>query len=231
METNKLSIKNWAEEDRPREKMRTKGISSLSNAELIAILIGSGNREESAVDVAKRVMQIAHNNLNELGKKNLQDFIKTKGIGEAKAITIMAALELGRRRSMSDILERKFIQCSKDAYNVLHPMLSDLPHEEFWVIYLNRKNKIISQEKISHGGIAGTVFDSKIIAKQAISLLASTIILSHNHPSGDPKPSNEDINITRKMLQIGKIIEITVVDHVIIGNNSYYSFADEGMLN
>jgi DNA repair protein RadC len=194
MTYQKLSIRNWAVEDRPREKLLSKGISSLSNAELIAILIGSGNRNESAVDVSKRILHDVNNNLNELGKLTIDRLKKDyNGIGEAKAITIISAIELGRRRNMSSIVEKPKITCSNDVFQLMHPVLSDLPHEEFWIILLNRGNYIISSQKISQGGLAGTVIDVRLIMKAAIDQLASSIILCHNHPSGN------------KFLQVSKI--------------------------
>ncbi len=227
---NKLSIKSWAEEDRPREKLLQKGRQSLTNAELVAILIGSGSREESAVDLSKRILQSTKNNLNELGKTSLVELMKFKGIGEAKAITICAALELGRRRQNADILEKPQIKSSHDAHQVMAAILADLPHEEFWVAYLNRANKVIHREQISLGGVAGTVVDAKIIFKKALEQLASGIILFHNHPSGNLKPSQADINITKKLKKAGLTLDINVLDHLIISERGYYSFADEGVL-
>ena len=229
-EYKKTSIKNWAVEDRPREKIIAKGIDSLSNAELIAILIGSGNRDESAVELSRRILQSADNNLNELGKLNINDLKKNKGIGEAKAITIIAALELGRRRKLSDILNKKTIKSSKDVADLFQSKLGDLPHEEFWVLLLSRSNKIIHKERISQGGISGTIIDTRIILKTAIEKLASSIILCHNHPSGNIKPSKEDIKITEKISEASKLVDIQVLDHIIVTDSAYYSFADEGML-
>ena len=200
----KLSIKDWAIEDRPREKLIAKGLQSLSDAELIAILIGSGNREETAVELSKRILKSAGNNLNTLGKLNLNDLQKFKGIGDAKAITIVAALELGRRRKLSEIVERKIIRSSKDIFEFFHPILADLPHEEFWVVFLNQSNKIIDKYRVSQGGIAGTVIDVRLIMKAAIEKLASGIILCHNHPSGNLKPSGSDIKITKKCVMLVK---------------------------
>ncbi|RLD79177.1 MAG: hypothetical protein DRJ07_12110 [Bacteroidetes bacterium] len=225
----KLSIKDWAIEDRPREKLIAKGLQSLSDAELIAILIGSGNREETAVELSKRILKSASNNLNTLGKLNLNDLQKFKGIGDAKAITIVAALELGRRRKLSEIVERKTIRSSKDIFEFFHPILADLPHEEFWVVFLNQSNKIIDKYRVSQGGISGTVIDVRLIMKAAIEKLASGIILCHNHPSGNLKPSGSDIKITKKMRDAGEIMEIKVLDHIIVTDESYFSFADEGI--
>ncbi|TLX76907.1 JAB domain-containing protein [Labilibacter sediminis] len=225
----KLSIKKWAVEDRPREKLLSKGISSLSNAELIAILIGSGNRDESAVDVSKRILSDASNNLNELGKVTIEKLMRSyRGIGEAKAITIVAAMELGRRRKISEVIEKPKISGSRDVYEMMHPILADLPHEEFWIILLNRANKVIGHQRISQGGIAGTVIDSRMIMKLAIDQLASSIILCHNHPSGNKMPSNQDKTITQKLKKAGSIMDIPVLDHIIVTDAGYYSFADEG---
>jgi len=229
MSYQKLSIKNWAVEDRPREKLLSKGISSLSNAELIAILIGSGNKEESAVDVSKRILHDVNNNLNELGKTTIDQLQKNyRGIGEAKAITIVAALELGRRRKLSDIQEKPQIKSSNDVYELMHPVLADIPHEEFWIILLNRANKVISTQKISQGGLSGTVIDTRLIMKSALEQLVSSIILCHNHPSGNKFPSQQDKSITTKLSEAGKIMDIPVLDHIIITDGGYYSFADEG---
>ncbi|WP_430934938.1 RadC family protein [Saccharicrinis sp. 156] len=229
MTYQKLSIKNWAVEDRPREKLLSKGISSLSNAELIAILIGSGNRNESAVDVSKRILNDVNNNLNELGKLTIDKLKRGySGIGEAKAISIVAAMELGRRRKLSEAKEKCKITASRDIYDLMHPILADLPHEEFWVVLLNRANKVLSTQKISQGGISGTVIDSKLIMKGAIDQLASSIILCHNHPSGNLRPSSHDVSNTKKLVEAGKVMEIPILDHVIVTDNGYYSFADEG---
>lgn len=225
-----FTIKSWAEEDRPREKLLSKGKSSLSDAELIAILIGSGSRNESAVSLSQRILKSVDNNLNDLGKTTLNELMKFKGIGEAKAITIAAALELGRRRQLSDIKERPQIRSSKDAYHVLAPLIMDLPHEEFWILLLNRANKVIGRERVSLGGVAGTVVDAKIIFRKALEMLASGIILCHNHPSGNLNPSRADLEITKKLKRAGETLEINILDHLIIAENGYYSFADEGKL-
>jgi len=225
----KLNIKDWAIEDRPREKLIAKGLQSLSDAELIAILISSGNRKETAVELSKRILISAENNLNKLGKLNLNDLQKFNGIGEAKAITIVAALELGRRRKLSEIVEKKIIRSSKDIFEFFHPILADIPHEEFWIVFLNRSNKIIDKLKISQGGLSGTVIDVRLIMKSAIEKLASSIILCHNHPSGNSKPSGNDIKITKKMRDAGEIMEIKVLDHIIVTDESYFSFTDEGI--
>lgn len=223
-----LSIKDWAVEDRPREKLVKKGVQSLSDAEIIAILIGSGSRNESAVELSKKVLKSANNNLNELGKLNIPDLTKMKGIGEAKAITILAALELGRRRKVSEIITKKKITQSKDIFELFQPILGDLPHEEFWILLLNRSNRIIDKLKISQGGVSGTVIDIKIILKQAIQKLASSIILCHNHPSGNKKPSSSDDSITKKLKKGANLIDIQVLDHIIVADVDYFSYADEG---
>ncbi len=226
-----LKIKDWAEEDRPREKLLLKGINSLSDAEILAILIGSGSKNETAVDLAKKILSRVNNNLHELGKLSINELIKNKGIGEAKAITIIAALEIGRRRKLSDILSRKQINKSRDVFEIFHPILSDLPHEEFWILLLNRSNKVISKIKISQGGITGTVIDIKMIIKNALEKLASSIILCHNHPSGNITASNADNDITNKLVEASKLFEIQVLDHIIIGDNKYYSYADNNKIN
>jgi DNA repair protein RadC len=226
----KLSIKEWAVEDRPREKMQAKGVRSLSEAELIAILIGSGNLDESAVEVSRRIMASVNNNLNELGKKNINDLQKFKGIGPAKAITIAAAMELGRRRKESEPDEKPKVITSGDAAAIFKPLLSDLPHEEFWVLLLNRNNLYIDKMMVSQGGLAGTVIDVRIILKMALDKLACSIILCHNHPSGNLLPSEADKDITKKIKEAGKHMDIPVLDHIIIGNGSYFSFADDGLI-
>jgi DNA repair protein RadC len=230
METTTLTIKEWAEDDRPREKLRDKGCQALSDAELLAIIIGSGTRKLTAVDIAKLIIDHAGNNLNELGKKSVKDLTKEKGIGEARAITIVAALELGRRRQATQAIDRPQITGSADAFNLIGPVLADLPHEEFWVLFMNRANRLISREQISSGGVSGTVVDTKIIFKRALEQLASSMIVVHNHPSGNRSPSQADIEITKKIVAAGKLLEIQVLDHLIVCGNQFYSFADEGML-
>ncbi len=230
MEYSNLKIKDWAIEDRPREKLLKKGIASLSDAELIAILIGTGTKNESAVELAKKVLKNANNNLNELGKLEIKDLQKSKGIGEAKAIIITAALELGRRRKVTDIIQKQKISSSNDVFEIFQPLLGDLPHEEFWILLLNRSNKIIDRFKISQGGISGTVIDARLILKTAIEKLASSIILCHNHPSGNKMPSDADDSITRKLVDGGKLLDIKVLDHIIISDTQFFSYADEGKL-
>lgn len=225
-----FGIKSWSEDDRPREKLVSKGRSVLSDAELIAILIGSGSKKETAVELSRRILNHVGNNLNELGKLTVSDLIKFKGIGEAKAVSIVAALELGRRRKEVEVSRKNKIQTSKDAFDIIAPSLADLPHEEFWAIYLNRANNIVEKRFVSSGGVAGTVVDVKMVIKPAVENLASSIILCHNHPSGNKQPSDADIKITKKIIEAGKLLEINILDHIIICENSYFSFADEGML-
>jgi DNA repair protein RadC len=224
-----LNIKAWAEEDRPREKLLEKGKGALSNAELIAILIGSGHLEESAVDVGKQILHLAENDLNKLATLTVDELTRVKGVGQAKAIAIVSALELGRRRKHNSSGTPK-ISSSSDAYNYLAKDLLDLKHEEFWVIFLKRDNRVISKKAISSGGIAGTVADPKIIYKLALDKLASSIIVAHNHPSGNLKPSEADLNLTKKLKDAGKLLEISLLDHLIFGQQEYVSFADEGIL-
>ena len=225
-----LSIKAWAEDDRPREKLITKGRQALSDAELLAILLSSGNKNETAVQLAQRILNSNQNSINQLAKLQLNDLKKYKGVGEAKAVTIAAALEIGRRRTDEANEEKVKITSSKVAYDILKSKLSDLPHEEFWVLFLNRQNSVIKTECISRGGVSGTVVDVRLILKPAIEHLASGIILSHNHPSGNLKPSNEDIHLTKKVKEAAKLVDITLMDHLIIGEQSYFSFADEGII-
>lgn len=226
----KPSIKEWAVEDRPREKLLTKGTRSLSDAELLAILIGSGNTKESAVELSRRILKSANNDLAELGKKDAPSLLKFNGIGEAKAVNIMAALELGRRRKESSASARVTITQSSDAANFFRPLLEDLPHEEFWILLLNRSNTVIDKFMVSQGGISGTVIDVKIIMKTALEKLTSSMILCHNHPSGNLKASDADKKVTQKIKEAAELMEISVLDHVIIAHDQYLSFADEGML-
>lgn len=226
-----ITIKQWAEEDRPREKMQQKGVRSLSNAELLAILIGSGNKTMTAVDLSKKILSDADNNLRNLGKRTIGELIaQYNGVGEAKAITILAAMELGRRRQSEDAIKQPKIDGSRSVADIFQPLLSDLPYEEFWVLYLSRSNKVIASEKISQGGVSGTVVDVKLIFKPALEKLASAIILCHNHPSGNKQPSSEDINITRNCVEAGKLLSVNVLDHIIISHSEYYSFADNGLM-
>ena len=225
-----ISIKDWSDDDKPREKLLLKGKGALSDAELIAILIASGNRNESAVDLSKRILQSLGNNINKLAKLSVNDLMKFKGVGEAKAITIIASLELGRRRKTAGVLEKENVSGSKDAFQILQLKLEDLPHEEFWVILLNRANNVIDTKLISRGGVSSTVIDAKVVFNFALESLASGIILGHNHPSGNLKPSISDIRLTKKIVAAGKIMEVPVLDHIIVGDNDYFSFADEGLI-
>ena len=228
---NKLpSIKSWAEDDRPREKLLLKGKSALSDVELIAILISSGSRDESAVDLSKRILSSIDNNLNKLGKLSVSDLTKFKGIGDAKAISIITALELGRRRRLEEALELTNITSSKAVFNMMQPLIGELEHEEFWVIYLNNSNKVLYKELLSKGGLTGTLVDIRLVFKKAIELYATAIILSHNHPSGKLTASNSDKLITSKMKQAGETLDKKVLDHLIITENAYFSFADENLL-
>ena len=225
-----LAITSWAVEDRPREKLLMKGKHNLSDAELLAILLGSGSTEQTAVGLAQDILRSTGNDLNKLGKQTIADFMKFKGIGEAKAITITASLELGRRRQLTDIKDKPQITCSRDSFNVIAPILMDLAHEEFWLLILNRANKVIDRKKVSMGGTTGTVVDAKVVFKTAIESNAIYLILAHNHPSGSLFPSPQDIDITKKLIEAGNILSIKILDHLIIGDKGYYSFADEGRL-
>lgn len=227
---NPRKILSWAEEDRPREKLMLKGRAALSDAELIAILIGSGTTDLTAVDVSKIILQSVGNNLNELAKLSVKDLSKFRGIGEAKGISIVAALELGRRRREQDRPQRTRITCSRDAYEEIRPHLLDKPHEEFWILLLNRANEVLRPVQISAGGVSGTVADPKLIFKQAVENLASSIILVHNHPSGNLTPSQADKDLTRKLREGGKLLDIPILDHLIFTDRAYLSFADEGLL-
>jgi len=227
----KLKIKDWAVEDRPREKLLSKGPRQLTDAELIAILIGSGSLDETAVELSKRILQSIGNNLNDLSKRGI-DFLKTfNGIGEAKAVTIIAALELSKRRKDADVFNKNKITGSKDAADFFQPLLGDLDHEEFWLMLLDRGNKILDTFMVSQGGVSGTVIDVRLILKIALEKLASSLILCHNHPSGTMQASDADLKITKKISDAAKIMDIAVLDLILIGQNQYLSFADEGMLN
>lgn len=227
---NYVSIKNWAADDRPREKFLSKGVTSLSDAELIAILISTGTRELSAVELSRKILNESKNNLAELSRKSLAELMKLKGIGEAKAITIVAALELGKRRKLSEMGDKVKLVSSMDVFQYIGPILSDLSHEEFWVLYLNRSNKILDKYKLSQGGIAGTVIDIRLLLKRGIELLASSLIICHNHPSGNLSPSSNDKKITEKIKLASDQLDIKVLDHIIVAENAYFSFSDEGLL-
>jgi DNA repair protein RadC len=226
----KSGIKAWAEDDRPREKLLNKGKASLSDAELVAILIGMGTREMSAVELSKKVLQSTGNNLNELAKLSVKDLMKFKGIGEAKAISIVAAMEIARRRKDTDPLKKDRIRYSKEAFDILKPFMMDLDHEQFWMICLNRNQEVAKIIQISTGGVTGTIADPKIIFKYALEHLASCIILSHNHPSGNLSPSQADIKLTKQLSEGARLLDMTLSDHIIFSNNGYFSFADENML-
>lgn len=224
---SKISIKQWAEEDRPREKLLLKGRAALSEAELIGILLGSGTPSVSAVDLAKQILASVDNNLNALARLSVKDLMKFNGIGEAKAITIVSALELGRRRKEDEFLKKPFVRSSKEAYEVLRGDLTDLEHEEFWILLLKRNNELIRKVSVSSGGITGTVADIRMIFKHAIDSLASSIILAHNHPSGNLQPSSVDERLTKQIVAAGRIMDISVNDHLIITDAGYFSFADD----
>lgn len=223
-------IKQWSDDDRPREKMVQKGRSVLSDAELIAILIGSGTKNESAVDLAKRILASAGNNLNELGKLSLQQLQQFKGIGEAKAVSIAAALEIGRRRRETGSIKITKIGSSRDAFELLRPLMGELPHEEFWIVYLNNSNKVIHTAQLSKGGITGTLVDVRLVLRQALELGAVAMILAHNHPSGTLKPSSADKQLTQKLATACAALDVKVLDHLIVTQKDYYSFADNQML-
>ena len=222
-------INQWAEDDRPREKFLLKGKATLSDSELLAILIGSGSRNESAVQLCQRILASCENNLNTLGKMSVSQLMQFKGIGEAKAISIAAALELGRRRRAEDAIELKKITSSKAVFDIMQPIIGELPHEEFWVLYLNNSNKVIYKTQLSKGGITGTVVDIRLIFKMAFEQNATGLILSHNHPSGKLIASEADLKITKRIKEAGQTLEIQVLDHLIITENGYLSFQDEGI--
>ncbi len=225
-----FSIKDWADDDKPREKLVQKGRSVLSDAELIAILIGSGSRDESAVDLSKRILAATENSLNELGKLTIKQLMEFKGIGEAKAVTIAAALEIGRRRRGGPAQKVSKINSSAGVFELLQPILGELPHEEFWIVYLNNSNKILHKEQLSKGGITGTLVDVRLVLKQALAYGAVGLILAHNHPSGTLKPSSADKQITSKLKTAATALDIKILDHLIITEKAYFSFADEQML-
>jgi DNA repair protein RadC len=230
MQENKHPIKQWAKDDRPREKLLSKGAENLSNSELLAILIHNGTKQKTAVDLGKEILKLGKDNLNELGKLSVKQLMKVKGIGEAKAIGIAAALELGRRRQTAASLEKVVITSSTEIANYLRVALQDYRHEVFAVIFLNRANKINHFEIISHGGITGTVADPRVILKRALEEDAVSLILSHNHPSGSLKPSRADEALTIKIKEAANLLDIRVIDHIIVSEEGYYSFADEGLL-
>ena len=225
-----LSIKNWSDDDKPREKLAQKGRAILSDAELIAILIGSGSRSESAVELSKRILASVNNNLNELGRLSIKQLKEFKGIGEAKAVTIAAALEVGRRRRGEEAQKITKIHSSKSVFELLQPIMGELEHEEFWIVYLNNSNKVLHRAQLSKGGITGTLVDVRLVMKQALELGAVALILAHNHPSGTLKPSSADKQITQKLKTAAEVLDIKVLDHLIITQKEYFSFADAGVL-
>ncbi len=225
-----MSIKFLAEDDRPREKFLLKGKTSLSDSELLAIILGSGNNEDSAVELARKILASVENNWQNLSKLSIKDLMKFKGIGEAKAISVAATLEIGRRKASQETPEKTSISSAKDSYNVFSQHLSDLRTEEFWAIFLNQKNQIVYKTQISKGGISGTLVDVRVLFRIALEHFATSIIVAHNHPSGSLKPSLEDIQITKNIKNAGEILNVTLLDHLIIGDNSFFSFAEESLL-
>jgi DNA repair protein RadC len=225
-----LKITDWAVNDRPREKLVQKGTASLSDAELLAILINSGTKDKSAVDLGRELLSMVNNNLNSLGKLGISDLTKLHGIGPARAVTIAAAMELGRRRRLSETPDMPQIKSSKDVADLINPILSDLAYEEFWILFLNRSNKVINMMKLSQGGVSGTVTDVRMVMKKAIEFLASGIIVCHSHPSGNLNPSESDTKITQKIKEAGNLMDIQLLDHLIISDKDYYSFADNGLI-
>lgn len=226
----KLTIKSWALDDRPREKLLAKGKQALSDAELIAILIGSGNREESAVGLSKRILQSVDGNINELAKLSVEKLMTFKGIGEAKAIAIITGLELGKRRQLETALEKPKITSSKDVFHLMQPIIGDLEHEEFWVLFMNNSNKVLAKTQVSKGGLTATIVDVRLLFKRALELASVGMIVCHNHPSGKLLPSIADKQITQKIKKAGVTLDIKLLDHLIITQKAYFSFADEGLL-
>ena len=224
------SIKNWVEEDRPREKLIGRGIQSLTNAELFAILLGSGNKEKSAVELGAEMLRSVSNDLELFARLSLDDLCKFKGVGEAKAISLLASFELGRRRKVVNQNIPRYVKSSDDAYTIISPLLGDLNVEEFHVIYLNNGNKVLKTVRIAQGGITATVVDARLIFKIAFEIYATALILVHNHPSGQLTPSRADIDLTKRIADFGKMIEINILDHLIVTSNNYFSFADQNML-
>lgn len=226
----KLTINQWAEEDRPREKMMLKGAEALSDAELLAILIGSGNTDESAVALMRRVLAAAGNDLNQLAKWELRDFARFKGMGPAKSVSLLAALEIGKRRRLAQQSERAVVRSSQDIYGIFHPLLCDLPHEEFWVLLLNQAARVIDRVRISRGGIDQTTADVRSILREALLQRATQLALVHNHPSGNPQPSQDDRRLTQRTAEAARLMNIRVLDHVVVCDGCYFSFCDEGLL-
>ena len=224
------ALKTWAVEERPREKVMARGVRHLTDAELVAILVGSGTRNITAVELARLILRRAGDDLNQLGRQRVEDLLKIKGVGPAKAISVLAAMELGRRRAGLHQAEKTPVKSSETVFNLFHPLLGDLDHEEFWLLMLNRANRVLGRFKVSQGGLSGTVIDTRIILKKALDNLASSIIVCHNHPSGNKQPSDADIKITEKLKKAAEMVEIKLLDHVIIADKSYFSFADEGII-
>lgn len=225
------TLSSWAVEDRPREKVLANGIQHLSDSELLAILLGSGTKNQTAVELARIILRSSGNNLLELGKQSVDELVRIKGVGPAKAISLLAALELGRRRAGIQATEKVQVKSSETVFRLFHPILGDLGHEEFWLLMLNRANRVLGRYKVSQGGLSGTVIDTRIILKKALDNLASSIIVCHNHPSGNMQPSDADVKITGKLRKAAEMLEIKLIDHVIIADKSYFSFADEGLIN
>jgi DNA repair protein RadC len=230
IESQSLPITNWAEEDRPREKLMAKGVDSLSNAELLAIIMRSGSPEDNAVGLARKILADFDHNLSELGKATFAQLTTYRGMGEAKALSVVAALELGRRRITGEIIEKKRFTNSMEIFMLFRPILSDLPHEELWILFLNNSSRYVDKQRLCTGGLACTMVDVRRIMKMAIELFAPRIVLCHNHPSGNLKPSESDQRLTRKIKEGGALLDIQLVDHLIIANHTYYSFADDNKL-
>lgn len=230
MQTERNSIKNWAEDDRPREKLLVNGHRVLSDSELLAIILGSGSREESAIDLAKRILASVNQNWNELARLSVSDLCQFKGVGPAKAVSIVTALEIGRRRAAQSGVERPRIRSASDSVRIVQSMLGDLNVEEFWVLYLNQGNFIIHKEQMGIGGISSTAVDVRLIIRMALEKRATGMILSHNHPSGNTNPSQTDIRLTQKIKEAAQIFNIDVIDHIIVTQKEYFSFAEEGRL-
>ena len=228
---NSQALTTWAVEERPREKVMANGVQYLSNAELLAILLGSGTRHMTAVELARQILKDAGNNLQELGRQGVGELVRIKGVGPAKATSILAAMELGRRRAGVQHSDKVAVKSSETVYKLFHPLMGDLEHEEFWLLMLNRANRVLGKYKVSQGGLSGTVIDTRIILKKALDNLASSIIVCHNHPSGNKQPSDADVKITRKLKKAAEMLEIKLLDHVIIADKSYFSFADEGLID
>jgi DNA repair protein RadC len=225
-----MSIKFLAEDDRPREKFLQKGINSLSDSELLAIIMRNGNKDESALELSQKILASVHNNWHQLSLLSIQDLMKFKGVGKVKAISIATALEIGRRRARQEISDIKVISSSKDTYSIFKNQMSDLRTEEFWAIFVNQRNKIIHTAKLTEGGISQSIVDVRVLFKTALDHFSTGIIVAHNHPSGNLKPSREDIDITQKIKEAGKMLGIQLLDHLIITQNSYFSFSDDGIL-